>query len=295
MKKSSESRNSSPEFRCRYCDKQYKFESGLLSHSCKAMPIKTDEGFKCQRCEKTYKLSSGFDKHICKPSNPVASSTFVCPYCKKGYTQEKKFIGHICQQKKRMYERDTKPALLAFHAFSLFWKMSYRTDATYEKFAKSNLYDAFLRFGKYIIDVDAISPKDYIEYMIKSSVPIDRWCRDAEYEKYVRNHTMKETPLRAFERTALLMEEWGVIHKENWRRFFIEISAGLAVQWIRSGRISPWVILNCKTGQDLIRSLTDEQLELVSEALNTKLWQGKFSRFPSEVKEIQEALKIEGL
>ena len=293
MKKSSELKSSSPEYQCQYCNKTYIREASFRKHSCQGMPVRDGEQYRCSRCEKSFKTQTGFDKHSCKPKSSLI--TLECQFCQKGYTNEKNFVAHVCQQKKRHYEKDTKPALLAFHAFSLFMRLNYRSDTTYEKFAKSSLYDALLKFGKYIIDVDAISPKDYIEFMIKSTVPIDKWCRDAEYERYVRNHTMKETPMRAFERTAMLMEEWGVIHKSDWRKFFSDIAPALAVQWIRSGRISPWVILNCQTGQRLLRSFTNEQLELVSEALNTRLWQGKFSRFPDEVRDIQNALRSEGL
>lgn len=224
-----------------------------------------------------------------------SSSDFVCSFCSKGYKGERYLLKHVCKQKKRFFDRDTKPARLAFHAYSKFMLVNYRREPTYEKFMNSEFYDAFLRFGKYILDVDAISPLEYIDYMLKSTIPVDRWCRDSEYLKYVKSLTMKETPHRALERTVILMQEWAIKHEAQWQNFFREVSSPLAVQWIISGRLSPWVFLNCKSGQSMLSNFTNEQKSLISPSLNTKMWLGKFARFPCEVTDIQSALEDEGL
>jgi hypothetical protein len=231
-----------------------------------------------------------------KSSLPL-KEVYRCSYCDKTYKLEKPFLNHICAQKKRYFEKDTKAARLAFATFTKFHEVHYRgrVPPTYEKFMQSSLYEAFLRFGKYILDIDAISPPDYIDYMVRSQVPIDRWCRDSEYEKYVGQLAMKETPVRALERTCLLMQEWAVKEQRDSANFFREISPTRAAMWVRSGRISPWVLLNCESGVDLIGRFNDEQMVMIAGALNTKMWKGKFQRHPDEVRDLRSALEATGL
>ncbi len=223
------------------------------------------------------------------------SSDIKCPYCGKEYQAERYLIKHVCKQKQRAFERDTKPVRLAFHAYTKFYKIHYNRDISYDHFMNSNVYDAFVKFGKYILDVDAISPSDYIDYMLVSQIPIDKWCRDSEYFKYVKSLTIKESPLRALERTVMLMQEWAIKHNEPWQDFFRKVSKPLAVQWILSGRLSPWVMLNCATGIAMVANFSNEQKSIIAPSLNTKMWLGKFTRFPSEVKDIKDTLEEEGL
>lgn len=223
--------------------------------------------------------------------------TFKCPFCEKGYKLEKAFLNHVCKQKRRFFEKDTKAARLAFAAHTKFYEVHYRgrPAPNHDKFMQSSLYDGFLAFGKYILDIDALSPPDYIDYMVRSQVPIDRWCRDAEYEKYVGHLAMKETPERALERTCLLMQEWALKEGRESSDFFREIAPPLAAMWVRSGRISPWVLLNCDSGTELLGKFTDEQIMLSSGALNIKMWKGKFQRQVGEVRAIRAALGESGL
>lgn len=230
-----------------------------------------------------------------KVSKRPSRTDFVCPYCSKRYKLEAAFTKHLCQQKKRFFEKDTKAARLAFHAFTTFYKIQLHREVSYDTFAKSKLYEAFLKFGKYILDIDAIDPPSYIEYMVRSGVGIDKWCRDSEYEKYVSQLMMKETPERGTERTLLLMEEWAIKNKASISDFFRQISAPLAVRWIISGRISPWVLLNSESGRELLGRLSDEQTLLIKPALNINMWKGKFTRHIKEVADIQAVMKEYGI
>lgn len=235
--------------------------------------------------------------NVSQNSSKIKAEGYRCPFCSKDYKREKSFLDHVCRQKKRFFEKDTKAARFAFAAFVKFHEVHYRgrTPPTYEKFIQSSLYDAFLKFGKYILDIDALSPTDYIDYMVRSQVPIDRWCRDAEYEKYVGQLAMKESPDRALERTCLLMQEWALKEGHDSSDFFRIISVPLAVMWVRSGRISPWVLLNCSSGVELLSKFSDEQMLLTQGALNINMWNGKFKRNMDEVRSIRAALEDAGL
>lgn len=230
-----------------------------------------------------------------KPSKRHLKTEHTCAYCSQEYKTERGLAGHKCKIKDRVLQKDSKASRLAYAAFSAFHELHYRRPTTFEKFAHSTLYNAFLKFGNHIITIDAIDPQSYIDYMIRSGVAIDRWCREDEYEKYVQHLIMKETPFRGTERTLLLMQEWANSNETDLTNFFHGIAAPLAVMWIKSGRISPWVLLNCNGGKSLLSRLSDEQMTLVGPSLNIRLWNGKFQRHSKEVGEIQETLKEYGI
>lgn len=231
-----------------------------------------------------------------KVSSKNTKSDLLCTFCKREFVREKSFLNHLCEKKKRYLERDTKYFNIAFQAYDTFLKVSCRRKSTTtDHFITSTTYKAFISFGKYVLDINAVSPQDYVDYLIKNKTPIDDWVKDRVYEGYVRNLALKESPDRAVERNIILMESWANDTGKLIKDFFREISPGLAIQWIRSGRISPWVLFNCASGVELLQKFSDEQLMIGGEALNKKLWQGKFSRHLEYVYEIQDRLAEVGL
>ncbi len=195
-------------------------------------------------------------------------------------------------------DRDRQHVRFGYMAYRLFYDTNYvrKTLPTEEHFEKSNVYDAFVRFGKYIIDVNALSPEEFIRYAVMSKTSVDRWCSDRFYFDYVRLLNRHEDGIRALERNLRLMQSWA--NQEEGREinnFFRDISSPLAVQWLVSGRISPWVIFNCASGQDLIAGFSPEQKEIVERAVDVKFWKDKFSKNKEEVQQIQDFLHEEGI
>jgi hypothetical protein len=168
-------------------------------------------------------------------------------------------------------------------------------DIQYEKFMESKSYGAFMKFARYIIDVNAISHKEFITHMVKSNIPVDKWATDKNYLEFVKKILMNETPYRALERTVILMQEWAIKEETKWETFFSKVSPVLAVQWITSGRLSPWVFLNCRTGIEMLERMSQEQKSMIENSVNTKVWLGKFSRHTEAVKDIKQTLLEEGL
>jgi hypothetical protein len=67
------------------------------------------------------------------------------------------------------------------------------------------------------------------------------------------------------------------------------------VRDIRNGTISPWVILNCKTGKIMLNKLNDDQLDLIAPAFDLAWWLRKFKQAPADVALVQEICKEAGI
>jgi hypothetical protein len=221
-----------------------------------------------------------------------------CSFCEKAFRFETHLIKHMCRLKKRFLDRDRQHARYAYMAYRIFYDTSYptrRKSPTQEDFEKSSVYDAFVKFGQYIIDMNAISPEEFIRFVIASKSPVDRWCNDKLYMEYVRALNKVEDGPRAMERNIRLMMSWAM-QKEgrDLKNFFREISPALAVQWLMSGRISPWVIFNCQSGEELLGRLNPEQYQMLSQAVDIKFWTKKFEANKEDVRNLRDFLSAEG-
>jgi hypothetical protein len=202
----------------------------------------------------------------------------------------------MCEKKRRWLLKEEKYVKLGFLAFSKFYRSMQRekNSRTFSQFVDSKYYNDFAKFGKYLLDVNIIEPEEFIHFVISAGLPIKAWSSDKVYEEFIRYQTQREPADLALERSILLMRQWAISNKEDWLDFFRKIETPLAVKLIKAGRISPWVLYNAASGVELINRMSDEQLGLVLNYINPKLWQEKFSKYPSEVSFIKDISKQAG-
>jgi hypothetical protein len=182
-------------------------------------------------------------------------------------------------------------------AFNRFWQLTQgaKKPKTYDNFADSSYYNAFLKFGSFINNVRPLYPDKFIDYVIKSGVKLDHWCRDELYEKYLYDMIKVEPVESAVQRTLQTMIEWGDEHNANYAHYFTYVSLNRAVQDIQNGKISPWVILNTKDGKNMLTNMSDEQLDMIGLIIDVKFWLKKFKDNPADVMMIQELCNETGI
>lgn len=222
----------------------------------------------------------------------------TCVHCNKSFMKEKTLVAHMCERKRRALQKDEKRVQAGFMAFNRFWKLTQNAMVakTYDNFADSGYYNAFVKFGSFINNINPLYPDKFIDYVIKSGVKLDHWCRDELYEKYLYGMIKLEPVEAAVQRSIQTMMEWGDEKNASFEHYFLYVSLNRAVNDIRNGKISPWVILNSASGQKMISNMTDEQLELIAPAFDVPFWFKKFKDTPADValvKEICQGVGIE--
>jgi hypothetical protein len=226
------------------------------------------------------------------------SKPYVCEYCGSGYTREKTLAVHMCEQKRRHLQRTEKRVQLGFYAFNQFYRLSAgsKKDKTYEEFCKSPYYNAFVKFGSFLSNVKPLYPEKYVNYIVKSGVKLDDWCKESLYEVYAVDLIMKEGVETALERSITTMMEWA---DENppapWNHYFQHVSLNRAVWHIKDGKISPWLILNSKSGKDMLSKFNDEQLSMIYHIMNPEHWAMRFRKHSSDVELVKEVAKESNL
>lgn len=137
--------------------------------------------------------------------------------------------------------------------------------------------------------------ENYIEHIVTSGIKLDHWCRDEHYEKYVIDLIKKESVETALERSIETMTEWANDKQSVWNHYFSYASVNRIVWDIRDGKISPWLLLNCKTGTQALSSFNDEQLNLLINVLDPSHWALRFKRQPADVELVKEIAAKAGL
>jgi hypothetical protein len=218
---------------------------------------------------------------------------FLCQYCKKGFMQEKTLFVHVCEQKRRFLAKTEKHVVLAFDTFNKFYKVSqnHKGEKTYDEFAKSPYYNAFVKFGSFISNVNPLYPNKFIHYVVTSGVKLDHWCREELYEKYVLDLIKTESVETALERSISHMLGWANDNNAQFNHYFLYVSLSRACYDIKDGKISPWVILNSTNGKAMLQKFNDEQLEAVGGMIDVPFWMSKFKKLPADVELAKQIIK----
>jgi hypothetical protein len=220
-----------------------------------------------------------------------------CIHCHKKFMASRTLFSHMCERKRRALQKDEKRVQAGYLAFNRFWQLTQnaKKQKSYDNFADSSYYNAFVKFGSFINNVNPLYPDKFVDFVIKSGVKLDHWCRDELYEQYLFEILKVEPVESAVQRTLQTMMEWGDDHNANYAHYFDYVSLSKAVHDILNGRISCWVILNSSSGKTMISKMSDEQLEMIAPAFEIKQWLKKFKEAPADVALVREICKETGI
>jgi hypothetical protein len=217
---------------------------------------------------------------------------FKCIHCNKNFMQEKTLVAHMCERKRRALQEKEKRVQAGYMAFNRFWQLAQggKKLKTYDEFCDTAYYNAFVKFGSFLNNVNPLYPEKFVDYVIKSGTKLDRWCRDDLYNAYLFDILKTEPVESAVQRTLQTMMEWGDEHNANFAHYFNYVSLNRAVHDILNGRISCWVILNSTTGKEMLQKMSDEQLNMIAPAFDVPYWVRKFKEVPADVMLVKEIL-----
>lgn len=223
----------------------------------------------------------------------LVDGVFTCQYCKNTFSKEKTLAVHVCEQKRRALAKTEKHVMLGYDTYNRFYRTTQNSkqDKTYEEFARSPYYNAFVKFGSFVSNVNPLYPDKFINYVVTSGVKLDHWCRDELYDQYVINLVKTEGVETALERSIGHMVAWANDNNAQWNHYFNYVSLSRACFDVRDGKISPWLILNCTSGKDMLKKFSDEQLLAVSAVMDVPFWVSKFKRQSADVELVREVVR----
>lgn len=225
------------------------------------------------------------------------NKTFTCIHCNSKFSKEKTLMIHMCEQKRRHLAKEEKHVILAFYTFNKFYQINQKTvhNKTYEEFSKSPYYNAFVKFGSFLNNINPLYTNNFIEWVVKSGIKIDHWCRDELYEKYVIELLHTESVETALERSIQHMTVWANLNDSIWNHYFNYVSTNRAMFDIKDGKISPWLLLNSTKGKELLNQFRDDQLAAISTIIDPKVWVKKFKQQQQDLELVRTIIKESNL
>lgn len=231
-----------------------------------------------------------------KKTSETDTPHYGCEFCGRSFARESTITKHICEYKHRWLEKDRAGNRIGFQTWLQFYKKNSAStkNRTYEEFIKSAYYTAFVKFGNYCVDINALNVSRFSDWLLKNQIKIDTWCTDSTYTKYLIEYLRVEDPLdaiaRSVETTIDLAESAGILSKDVLRYG----NANRICHSITTGRISPWMLYQSTSGTQFLGNLNESQVNIIIDYINPEQWKIKFNREPENVKQVKELLTIAG-
>jgi len=221
---------------------------------------------------------------------------YECRYCKKSFVKETSLAVHMCEPKRRYQEQDERGVQLGLHAYLKFYELTQGSAKlkTFDDFATSPYYRAFVKFGRYCVAVKAINPARFVEWLLKNNKKIDHWPRDSVYNEYLSEHLRVENVNDALARAMEFGIEWSEQTGHPAEDCLKFGNTNAMVYAVTTGRISPWVVYNCESGQKFLSELDATQIAMVWPYIDSEVWMKKFQNYPADQEYAKDILTKAG-
>lgn len=223
-------------------------------------------------------------------------SNFVCEFCKKEFARETSMAVHMCEPKRRWQERDERGVQLGLQAYLEFYRHQQGSARlkTFQDFADSAYYRAFVKFGRYCVDTRVINPSQFMSWLLKHNKKIDRWCSDQLYTEYLVEYVQVEAAADALERAMEYALTWAESNSAAPQDCVRYGNVNATCHAIVTGRISPWIIYCSNSGQEFLTNLNSEQVAMIWPYINSDIWQRRLSDYAADREWVTDILTKAG-
>lgn len=210
--------------------------------------------------------------------------TYQCQYCKKSFQRESTLAVHLCEPKRRHQERNERGVELGFQSYIRFYEMTQGSAKlkTFEDFADSPYYRAFVKFGRYCVNTRAINPRQFTEWLLKNNKKLDYWASDQIYTEYLLQYLRLEHVNDALARAVEYAIDWAEKNDSPPHDCLRYGNHNAICHAITTGRISPWVIYNCSSGQAFLNDIDTTQVAMIWPYIDSDIWQQRFKDYMAD-------------
>jgi len=221
---------------------------------------------------------------------------FGCDFCGRSFLRETTIAKHICEYKQRHMNKDLIGNRIGFQSWVEFYKKNTNSKKTksYDEFIKSAYYTAFVKFGTYCSEINAVNIPRFVNWLLKNQIRIDTWNTDTVYTKFLIEYLREEDPLDAIHRsieTCIKLAEPENILPHDMLRYGNKFKICYA---ITTGKISPWMLYQSVSGVTFMDELDSTQIKMIIDYIDPEKWALKFHRDNENVKQVKEILNLAG-
>ena len=230
----------------------------------------------------------------------ATESKFVCKFCNKAFVKESTLMSHMCEKKRRHQQEKETGVQWGLQAYVMFYNSTQMSvkDRSYQDFCESSYYLAFVKFGRYCVDVRCVNFLSFMQWLLKNNKKLDHWASDRLYEEWLVDYMRKESVQDALERSLKEMQEYAEAHpelKNGFVDYFRYGNVNRIIHHVSTGRISPWSIFNCASGIEFLGSLTQDQVGMIVDWIAPDYWNSRFQDSAADVAWARQILRTAGL
>jgi hypothetical protein len=202
----------------------------------------------------------------------------------------------MCEPKRRYREQDERGVQLGFQGYLRFYEITQGSARlkTFDDFIESPYYKAFVKFGRYCVDIRAVNPSRFVDWLLKNNKKIDYWCRDTIYTEYLIEYLRVENVNDALARAIEFSIDWSEQTGNPSEDCLRYGNTNAMVYAVSTGRISPWILYNCESGQKFLSELDATQIAMIWSYIDSEVWMKKFSDYIADQEYVKEMLQKAG-
>ena len=221
---------------------------------------------------------------------------YTCQYCKKDFIKESSLAVHSCEPRRRRMEKDEAGVRLGFQSYIKFYELTQGSAKlkTFDDFAESPYYKAFVKFGRHCVAIRAINPARFTEWVLKQNKKIDHWTKDSIYTEYLMEYLKVESVNDALARAIEFSIDWSEKNNNPAEHCLRYGNSNTIAYAVSTGRISPWVVYNCDSGQKFLSELDPTQVAMVWPYIDADFWMRKFKDYPADQEYAKDILQKAG-
>jgi len=224
----------------------------------------------------------------------------TCKYCQKEFRKESTLVAHLCESKRRWQQEKDVGVQLGMRAYLRFYELSQGSAKlkSYEDFVNSSYYIAFVKFGRYMVDIRTVNAAKFTDWLLKNNKKLDHWCKETLYLEWLADYIKREPVQDALERALKEMQEYADTSQTlagDFSHYFLHGNGNRICHHISSGRVSPWVVYNSSSGVAFLDTLNQEQLQIVLPWIDPDFWQQKFKDYAADTEWVKDILQKAGL
>lgn len=221
---------------------------------------------------------------------------FECQYCKKSFAKETTLMVHVCEKKKRYQSQNETGVQIGLRAYQRFYEMSQGTGRvkTFDDFADSPYYRAFVRFGQYCVSVRVVNVIRFVEWLLKNNKKIDYWCKDSVYGEFLVEYLRIENPMDAIHRAIETSIAWSEKTGHPAHDYVRYGNDNVLCHDIVAGRLSAWALYNSDSGIEFLSRLNEQQVVMIWSYVDADFWQKKMRDYADDAAEVRDILKQAG-
>jgi hypothetical protein len=144
------------------------------------------------------------------------------------------------------------------------------------------------------VNTRVIAPERYLLWLLKQQKKIDNWSSDQLYTEYLIGYLRVENVSDALARAVEFGMDWAdknSAQPQDCLRYGSSVAMCYAVT---TGRISPWIIYNCESGQQFLAGLASDQIGMIWSYIDSDEWQKKFNNYPADQEYARDILTKAG-